>query len=202
LVKPTPTTPAPGPTPVPDDDCEDDDDENDDDQHGGDYQDGDDDQDEDCDDEPTPYPDPVTPKPTPKPITTPPAPSPPKPSTTTTTKDPKPSPVENPSSETHTDGHVTWYTQNGNAGACGNKHSDNDFIAALDFRTYGNTSARSKYCGKKIRVSWQGKSVDVVVEDACPSCANSASVDLSTAAFKALAPLSVGELKGVTWQLL
>ena len=91
---------------------------------------------------------------------------------------------------------VTWYTQNGNYGACGNKHSDDDFIAALDYRTYGNLSAKSKYCGQKIRVSWQGKSVDVTVEDACPTCVNSASVDLSTAAFKALAPLEVGELDG------
>ena len=89
---------------------------------------------------------------------------------------------------------ATWFTQNGNAGACGNTHSDNDFIAALDYRTYGDTSAKSKYCGEKIRVTWQGKSVDVIVADACPTCENSASVDLSVAAFEALAPLKVGEL--------
>jgi len=91
---------------------------------------------------------------------------------------------------------VTWFTQNGNAGACGAKHSDDDFIVALDYRTYGDLSAKSKYCGQKIRVSWQGKSVDVTVADACPTCFNSASVDLSTAAFKSLASLDVGELTG------
>lgn len=89
---------------------------------------------------------------------------------------------------------VTWFTQNGNFGACGVKHSDNDFIAALDYRVYGNTSAKSKYCGQKIRVSWKGKSVDVIVADACPTCDNSGSVDLSLAAFKALAPLDTGLL--------
>ena len=34
------------------------------------------------------------------------------------------------------------------------------------------------------------------MEDACPTCENSSSVDLSLAAFKVLAPLSVGELNG------
>ena len=100
------------------------------------------------------------------------------------------------SSFTHPDFSVTWYTQDGNYGACGEKHSDNDLIAALDYRAYGDLGAKSKYCGQKIRVSWQGKSVDVTVEDACPSCFNSASVDLSQAAFKALASLDVGELTG------
>ena len=89
---------------------------------------------------------------------------------------------------------ATYYTQNGNPGACGETHSDDDFIAALDYRTYGDTSAKSKYCGQKIEVTWQGKSVVVQVEDACPTCTNSNSVDLSVAAFKQLAPLTTGQL--------
>lgn len=101
-----------------------------------------------------------------------------------------------PSAFPHPNFSVTWYTQNGVAGACGAKHSDSDFIAALDSRTYGDLSAKSQYCGKKIRVSWQGKTVDVTVADACPGCYNSASVDLSTGAFQALASLDVGELTG------
>lgn len=91
---------------------------------------------------------------------------------------------------------ATFYTQNGNYGACGEKHSDDDLIAALDYRTYGDLSAKSKYCGKMIKVSWQGKSVNVRVEDACPSCNNAASVDLSKAAFRQLADEIVGELSG------
>jgi len=199
-VEPTSTSsPVPQPSPVPDN-GDDNDDNNDD---------GDD---EDCEDEPdhTPVPSSShTPEPTPDAS---PSPSPAKPSpvekpTSTSTKvpsepTPSPTPVQNPSSETHTGGHVTWFTQKGNAGACGVTHSDNDFIAALDYRVYGDLGAKSKYCGDKIRVSWQGKSVDVTVADACPTCDNSASVDLSLAAFKALAPLDVGLLTGVTWELL
>ena len=94
----------------------------------------------------------------------------------------------------HSNFSATYYTQNGNPGACGETHSDNDYIAALDSRTYGDTSAKSKYCGQSIKVSWQGKSVIVKVEDACPTCQNSNSVDLSVAAFKELAPLATGQL--------
>ena len=91
---------------------------------------------------------------------------------------------------------ATWFTQNGNYGACGDLHSDSDFIAALDYRTYGDSGVKSPYCGQKIRVSWQGKSVDVTVADDCPSCSGPSSVDLSVAAFQALAPLDVGDLSG------
>lgn len=91
---------------------------------------------------------------------------------------------------------LTWFTQNGVAGACGQVHSDSDFIAALDSRTYGNTGSQSSYCGKTIRITWGGKSVDVVVADACPTCSNPSSVDLSEAAFQALAPLDTGLLTG------
>jgi hypothetical protein len=210
VAKPS-SSPAPKPTSVPDegDDCEDDEDDED------------DDDDEDCEDEPvsspavpsyttTPAPIPSeTPKPTPTPSPSPAKPSPvepsseePKPSPAkSSSEEPKPSPTSS-SSETHTGGYATWYTQNGNAGACGDKHSDSDFIAALDYRTYGNTSAKSKYCGQKIRVSWQGKSVDVIVADACPTCQNGASVDLSTAAFKSLADVNVGQLENISWELL
>jgi len=187
------SSPAPEPTSVPDDDDNSDNDDGDD----------------DCEDEPdyssTPVP---TPEPTPKPSpsTSTSSTKPPADVKPSTTKDsdpaPSPTPTKTPSSETHTGGHVTWFTQNGNAGACGDKHSDNDFIAALDSRVYGNTGAKSKYCGEQIKVSWQGKSVIVTVADACPTCDNDASVDLSLAAFKALAPLDVGLLTDVTWELV
>lgn len=188
-----PSSPSPESTPVPDegDDCEDDGDDTDDDEDEPEYSPA-------PNSTPTPNHTPTPEKPTPSPVK--PSPTPVKPSPTPVK--PSPTPVDTPSTETHNGGHVTWYTQNGNYGACGVKHSDNDFIAALDYRVYGNLSAKSKYCGQKIRVSWQGKSVDVVVADACPTCDNSGSVDLSLAAFKALAPLDVGLLTDVTWKLL
>jgi hypothetical protein len=198
------SSPAPEPTSVPDsgDDCEDDDDEI-----------SDDDGDEDCDDD-TPSTSPAydpssTPPSVPTPYTTDPTPTPtptptPEPSPSSTDQPaPSPSPDSNTSgSETHTGGDLTWFTQNGVPGACGTVHDDSDFIAALDYRAYGDTSSQSPYCGKKIRISWQDKSVDVIVADACPTCDNASSVDLSLAAFQALAPLDTGVLSGASWTLL
>jgi hypothetical protein len=81
-------------------------------------------------------------------------------------------------------------------------HSDSDFIAALDTSVYGDTGVQSSYCGKTIRITWGGNSVDVVVADACPTCDNASSVDLSEAAFQALAPLSTGLLTGASWSVV
>lgn len=176
--------------------------------------DGSDDGDDDCEDEPssepssssasgpTPY---ESPEPTPTPTPTP---------TSTSTNDASPSPTPDTSSnsnssnsnssgsDTHTGGDLTWFTQNGVAGACGTVHSDSDFIAALDTSVYGDTSVQSPYCGQTIRITWQGNSVDVVVADACPTCDNASSVDLSEAAFQALAPLSTGLLTGASWSVV
>ena len=58
-------------------------------------------------------------------------------------------------------------------------------------------------CGRKMKVTYGGKSVVVKVADTCPAneC-TVGSVDMSPAAFKKLAPLSVGRLHGVSWTLL
>lgn len=171
-----------------------------------------DDGDDDCDDEPssepsstpasspTPYENPdSTPTPTPTPTSTDDStPSP----TPSTSSDSTSSDSNSSGSDTHTGGDLTWFTQNGVAGACGTVHSDSDFIAALDTSVYGDTGAQSSYCGKTIRITWQGNSVDVVVADACPTCDNASSVDLSEAAFQALAPLSTGLLTGASWSVV
>jgi hypothetical protein len=177
-----PSSPTPEPTPSPD---------------------GNDDGDDDCEDPEysTDVP-PSTPSPTPAPSESPnptPAPSPAQPSSS---NNPEPSPASDGGSDVHTGGFATWFTQNGVAGACGTVHSDSDLIAALDYRTYGDLSSQSSYCGQKIRVTWQGKSVDVVVADACPTCNNAASVDLSQGAFESLADLSVGQLDDITWETI
>jgi expansin (peptidoglycan-binding protein) len=46
-----------------------------------------------------------------------------------------------------------------------------------------------------------GKSVTVTIVDDCPTCDNSNSIDLSQAAFQALADLSVGQLE-IKWQFV
>lgn len=167
-----------------------------------------DDGDDDCEDEPssspasgpTPY---ESPEPTPTPTPTPTSTSDASPSPTPDTSSDSNSSNSNSSgSDTHTGGDLTWFTQNGVAGACGTVHSDSDFIAALDTSAYGDTSVQSPYCGQTIRITWQGNSVDVVVADACPTCDNASSVDLSEAAFQALAPLSTGLLTGASWSVV
>jgi expansin (peptidoglycan-binding protein) len=90
--------------------------------------------------------------------------------------------------------------QNGNAGACGNVHSDQDLIGAIDISWYGNTGAVSQYCGRSVQVTNlnNGKSVNIVVADVCPTCDTSNSFDLSVGAFSAIAALSDGEVP-ITW---
>jgi len=82
-------------------------------------------------------------------------------------------------------GSATYFFQNGVAGACGIVHKDSDFIAALPGAMYGDYSSQSSKCGKKVRVTRKsnGKTVDVIIADACPSCGNPGDIDLSHGAF-------------------
>ena len=83
-------------------------------------------------------------------------------------------------------GRFTYYAPG--LGACGVTNTEAELVVALsyvDFDPYtpaGNPNNNS-LCGKKLRASYNGKSVDVTVADRCPSCA-SGSLDLSPAAFR------------------
>ncbi|KAH9981184.1 RlpA-like double-psi beta-barrel-protein domain-containing protein-containing protein [Lactifluus volemus] len=92
-------------------------------------------------------------------------------------------------------GDATFYKQDGAKGACGQAHSDEDFICALDRRFY----ADGKYCGKKIRITGNGKQVTVVVADECMGCDSPHSLDLSVAAFHKLADEKAG-VAHITWE--
>jgi hypothetical protein len=97
-------------------------------------------------------------------------------------------------------GYATYYYQNGNAGACGNYHSDNDLIAAIDINWYENTGSQSPLCGQTVHITNNnnGNSVDVIIADVCPTCANGNSIDLSVAAFQVLASLDEGMVP-ISW---
>jgi hypothetical protein len=90
--------------------------------------------------------------------------------------------------------------QNGNPGACGNYHSDQDLIGAIDISWYGNTGAVSQYCGRSVTITNlnNGKSVTIIVADVCPTCDTSNSFDLSFGAFSAISDPSAGEVP-ITW---
>lgn len=96
--------------------------------------------------------------------------------------------------DVNTGGFATFYYQNGNAGACGDYHSDYDLIAAIDISRYGNTGSKSYLCGQRVHIknNNNGNTVDVVIADVCPTCVNGNSIDLSLGAFQALASTSDG----------
>ncbi|KAJ7097872.1 RlpA-like double-psi beta-barrel-protein domain-containing protein-containing protein [Mycena belliarum] len=128
-----------------------------------------------------------------------------------TTSTPKPKPTTTSTAETSTKtsspssgdfttgGDGTFFYQNGVAGACGAVHKDTQFVVALQTQTY----AGGNNCNRKIRVinTSNGKSVDGVVADECPTCNNAQSVDMSVAMFEKLADLGVGLLH-IKWQFL
>lgn len=95
-------------------------------------------------------------------------------------------------------GEATFYYQNGNAGSCGQVHSDSDKIAALPYAADPSGS-----CGRKLRVTNKdnGKSVEVVAADTCPTCSGEYSVDLSKAAFDTIGDESQGVLN-VDWEFI
>ncbi|RXW20897.1 hypothetical protein EST38_g4962 [Candolleomyces aberdarensis] len=95
---------------------------------------------------------------------------------------------------TYTGGFATFYYQNGVAGACGKVHGDADMIAAIDGDRYGNLGAVSSQCGRRVKITntKNQKSVTVTIADACPTCRNSNSIDLSEGAFKKIATLDEG----------
>ncbi|KAG2041595.1 RlpA-like double-psi beta-barrel-protein domain-containing protein-containing protein [Suillus americanus] len=97
-------------------------------------------------------------------------------------------------------GFATYFYQNGLAGACGTVHSDSDFICAIDQARYGNSGETSPLCGQQVQITNtdNGNTVVVTIADDCPTCANENSIDLSVAAFEALASLSVGDIP-ITW---
>ena len=113
------------------------------------------------------------------------------PATTTKESSSSPKPTEAPESddeETFTGGQATFYDQNGNAGACGNFRKDSDLIVAMDYRFYGPLNKKSDFCGRKVVITNtdNGKTVTATVEDACPSCKNKNSLDLSRGAYNAI----------------
>lgn len=127
----------------------------------------------------------------------------PKAAATSTTKAVKSTQAPTDSGKARTGGVATYFWQNGNAGACGTKHQDTDFIAAIDKDLYGPDNKASQYCGRKILITRTdtGKTVTVTVADDCPSCINTNSIDLSHAAFNAIATDEEGQVS-ISWQWL
>ncbi|MFF3013799.1 hypothetical protein [Streptomyces sp. NPDC057939] len=113
---------------------------------------------------------------------------PPKPSKTTTG-----SPQPDKPTETHK-GSATFFSPG--MGACGKVIKDSDRAVALDPTMFG-PGYPSSNCGRKIVITYKGKSITATVLDEAPG-ASRYGLDLTPGAFKALAPLDKRKID-VTW---
>jgi len=73
----------------------------------------------------------------------------------------------------------------------GTVHSDSDMLIALNSAKYDNGA----HCGKQVEI-WRtddsSKKVKATVQDSCPTCVTTNSIDLSKAAFLAIATEAEG----------
>ncbi|GGT10346.1 hypothetical protein GCM10010286_40000 [Streptomyces toxytricini] len=119
---------------------------------------------------------------------------------TSTTPPPKPgktataSPQPDKPGETYK-GTATFYSPG--LGACGKVIKASDFAVALDPTMFG-PGYPSSNCGRKVVITYKGKSITATVLDEAPG-AGRHGLDLTPGAFKALAPLDKGKVD-VTWR--
>ncbi|KAL9936875.1 hypothetical protein V8E36_004110 [Tilletia maclaganii] len=89
------------------------------------------------------------------------------------------------------DGKGTYYRVG--MGACGWHNDSNQYVAAISQAQYRG----GQHCGKRARVCHGSHCVNVKLVDECPGC-NYGSLDLSPAAFRALAPMKIGVID-ISW---
>ncbi|GAA5842484.1 hypothetical protein JCM9279_005399 [Rhodotorula babjevae] len=96
-------------------------------------------------------------------------------------------------------GYATYYLQNSIAGNCGAVNPDSAYIVALPTATYAGGS----HCGQKVRLTRveTGKTITATVADSCPTCVNNSCLDLSVAAFTAIATEEEG-MVSITWEFI
>ncbi|KAJ7343649.1 RlpA-like double-psi beta-barrel-protein domain-containing protein-containing protein [Mycena albidolilacea] len=92
-------------------------------------------------------------------------------------------------------GSAKWTFYSTGLGACGGHNSDSDFIVALNEQTFGY-SYPSKYCNKKISMTYNGKTTTATIVDACPGCPAPYGLDLSPGLFSFFASEDAGVIYG------
>ncbi|KAL1741307.1 RlpA-like double-psi beta-barrel-protein domain-containing protein-containing protein [Schizophyllum fasciatum] len=91
-------------------------------------------------------------------------------------------------------GAATWYyTETGNAGACGAYSKNTDPVVALPPSQWANGA----HCWQHIGIWYGNRWVDATVVDLCPSCEGN-HIDLSPGAFNQLASPDTGLIQ-VYW---
>ena len=95
----------------------------------------------------------------------------------------------------------------GALGACGEPMHATDMYVAIAQSAWGASTydtmtgqATNKWCGQKVRIEYNGKSVDAKIMDMCPGCAGH-DLDLSDAAWAAIGMTEWTRVKG-SWSMI
>ncbi|KAK4518396.1 uncharacterized protein ATC70_008613 [Mucor velutinosus] len=100
-------------------------------------------------------------------------------------------------------GKATWFIpsrEGGSMSACRKYEADDDYVVAMNAVQYGRMNKVSDVCGKRVRIYHGGKSVDAVINDACPSC-KYGDLDLTKPVFGKLGKFKTGILD-ITWRYI
>ena len=100
-------------------------------------------------------------------------------------------------------GNMTWYNDAGN-GACGVPVvASSQLLVAVSsaWWTTPNPNDDPICQGVSVQVTYHGVTITLPVEDKCPTC-SATHIDLSEPAFAQLAPLSEGNVSGITWEFV
>ncbi|KAG8973893.1 hypothetical protein FRC05_008115 [Tulasnella sp. 425] len=87
-------------------------------------------------------------------------------------------------------GRATWYDVG--LGACGDYNGPSDYIVALNSNQLDTSVYPPVQCGRKVRISYQGKSAVATIKDECPGCPFGA-LDMSKGLFQHFTDLGTGE---------
>lgn len=102
-------------------------------------------------------------------------------------------------------GRATYYKTG--LGACGIINSEHDPIVAVSsdvfeqYLPHSGNSNHNSLCGKKVEISWKGKTIHAFAMDECPGCHHT-SLDLSPVLFNQLDNPNTGVLDGISWRLI
>ncbi|KAF5330482.1 hypothetical protein D9619_005987 [Psilocybe cf. subviscida] len=83
-----------------------------------------------------------------------------------------------------------YNVETGNAGSCGQKHTNNQFTVALNA-----AQMNPSLCFKTVRMTYNGKTTTATISDTCPGCPYNG-MDLTEGLFLFFAPASVGIIYG------
>ena len=101
-------------------------------------------------------------------------------------------------------GTATWFlpaSEGGSQGACGPSEGDSSNIVALNVAQYGNTSKKSSWCGKKIKIKGPKGTTISKINDACPGC-KKGDLDLTPVVFKKVVGSMEKGVGKITWSVV